>query len=207
MRGEVFFYLEMLGTAVFAISGALSAGRKHFDLSGVILVTCLVVVGGGTLRDLLLGLTPVFWVKQPLYLVVPALTGVLFFLLGQRWHPPYRLFLVADALGLGTFTVIGVEKALGLGLHPAIAVLMGTLTGVGGSVLRDLICGEVPLLLQREIYLTAALAGGVVLVWLTPAPPFGVAATVACIAVVAGIRLAAIKWDLHLPVVRRQGRQ
>jgi len=202
---NLIFYLNLLGTMVFALSGALSAGRRRFDLSGVVLVACVVGVGGGTLRDLLLGLTPVFWVREPLWLGVSAATGAALFVIGRRWQPPYRLFLSADALGLGTFTVIGVERALALGLHPAIAVLMGALTGVGGGFLRDVLCGEIPLILQREIYVTAALAGGAALVLLAPAAPVGPWPTLACLLVVVGLRLAAIHWNLNLPVFGGRG--
>lgn len=200
MLESLLFYLNLSGTVVFALSGAMSAARRRFDLSGVVLVACVVGVGGGTLRDLLLGLTPVFWVQEPLWLGIAAATGAVFFVVGRRWQPPYHLFLTADALGLGTFTVIGVDKALGLGLHPAIAVLMGALTGVGGGFLRDVLCGEIPLILRKEIYITAALAGGALLVLLSPAAPVGLGATLACLVLVVGLRLAAIHWNLNLPV-------
>ncbi|MCF8072566.1 MAG: trimeric intracellular cation channel family protein [Desulfarculaceae bacterium] len=202
MDPNLFFALEMFGTVVFAISGAMSAGRQKFDLSGVILVACVVGVGGGTIRDLVLGYDPVFWVSAPVYLGVAAATGAAFFFLGRWWEPPSRLFLWSDAVGLGVFMVGGAAKTLEMGFPAGMAVLMGVLTAVGGGFMRDVICGQVPLILRKEIYATAALAGALVLVALKKlglAPPLpslagGILALL--------LRLAAIRWDLHLPAFR-----
>jgi len=202
MDPTVFFALEMFGTVVFAISGAMSAGREKFDLSGVILVACVGGVGGGTIRDAVLGRGPVFWVSHPTYLVVAAAAGAAFFVAGRWWEPPYRLFLWADAVGLGVFMVAGADATLALGFPAGMAVLMGMLTAVGGGFMRDIICGQKPLILRREVYATAALAGAVVMVGLRelglepPAPGLLGAG------VVVGLRFAAIAWDLHLPTFR-----
>lgn len=202
MSHEIYYILKSIGTIVFAVSGALSAGRHRFDLAGVVVVACVVTVGGGTIRDLVLGTTPVFWVQQPHYLVLAVCSALVIFILGRWWEPPYRLFLLMDALGLGTFAAVGAQKTLAAGFHPGIAVLMGVITGVGGGFLRDVICGDTPLILQKEIYATAALAGSIVLVALQCAGVSGAVAVPSCLVVVIGLRLAAIHWDLKLPVFR-----
>ena len=201
MPPALLYALELIGTVVFAISGALTAGRRRFDIMGVTLVACVVGVGGGTLRDLLLGIDPVFWVREPLYLGLCVATGVAFFFLGSRWQFPYGVFLWADAAGLGVFTIIGTKLALAAGVHGGIAVAMGVCTGVGGGFMRDMICGEVPLILRKEtLYATPVLAGAVVLVILDRYFQAGPVATLACLGVVLGLRLAAIRWNLRLPV-------
>lgn len=205
MTPALLWIMDMLGTAMFALSGAMSAGRRHFDLTGVVLVACVVAVGGGTLRDLLLGATPVFWVVEFDYLAVAVASGLIYFWVGRWWQPPWRAFLIFDALGLGLFTMVGVDKTISLGLGDGVAVLMGVLTAVGGGFMRDVICGEVPLILRREVYATAALAGALVMVLMRDlgAPPH--LPGLSCAAVVVGFRLAAMFGDLHLPVFRGKG--
>lgn len=211
MDPDPLWLLNLVGTAFFALSGAMSAGRKHLDLVGVVLVACVVAVGGGTLRDLLLGATPVFWVKHFAYLTVAACSGLAYFWLGRWWRPPWRTFLVFDAVGLGLFTMVGVDITLklgwggaggGLSLSHGVAVLMGVLTAVGGGFLRDVICGEVPLVMRREIYALASLAGATVMVVMRdqglPSPLPGLS----CAGVVVALRLAGVFWNLHLPTFR-----
>lgn len=153
------YFFEMLGTGVFAFSGALMAGEKKMDLFGIAAVAAVTAVGGGTLRDLLLG-QRVFWVSDPNYITVSLLVALLAFVVMRLGKTRGEmLLLTADALGLGFFTVVGVEKSLAAGAPGFSVVLLGTLTAVGGSVTRDLLCGHVPLILLQEIYAVAALCG------------------------------------------------
>lgn len=155
----VLYWLDLLGTAVFAISGVLAAGRKSMDWLGVLVIAALPAIGGGTLRDLLLGRHPIFWIADTNYLIVIGLATFLT-LLYLRWRPlPSKLLLLADAAGLALFTLAGARVAETSGLSPAIIVLMGTMTGVAGGVLRDVLCAEIPLVLRHDIYATAAIAG------------------------------------------------
>ena len=160
------YSLDLLGTVVFAISGAWLACRKEMDLFGAMVLAFVTAVGGGTIRDLLLGSIPVFWIQDTVYVMIIIAATALAILvrkLNQKLEWPMQ---VLDALGLSVFVVIGVSKALSFGVEPLIAIMMGVLTGCGGGVIRDVLAGEVPMILRREIYASAAIAGGGVYVLL-----------------------------------------
>ena len=151
-------YLDYFGVFVFAISGALMAVRKNMDLFGMFVLALMPAVGGGTLRDLLLDL-PVFWIQDPVYIGLTAL-AVVFTYFGQRFGTRRaRVLAWADALGLSVFCVLGTAKALDAGASMIIAAMMGVMTAVAGGIIRDVVANEVPYILQREIYATAALVG------------------------------------------------
>jgi uncharacterized membrane protein YeiH len=199
------YVLDLLGVAVFAVSGALAAGRIGLDLFGVVVVAALPAIGGGTLRDLLLDRHPIFWIADPRYLVVICASALLTVLCARFVRLPGEALLVADALGLALFAMSGAEVAEAAGRSPIIVVLMGTMTGAAGGVLRDLVCGVVPLILRRDIYATAAIAGialylalqrlGVKRSW-----AFGMG-----MATVVGLRLLAVGWGWELPMFRLEG--
>jgi uncharacterized membrane protein YeiH len=155
----LFYVADLIGVAVFAVSGALAAGRKGLDLLGVIVIASVTAVGGGTLRDLLLNRHPIFWIADPRYLIVIVAAAVLTAFTSSAFPLPANALLVADALGLGLFTLSGALIAETAGLSPIIVVLMGTMTGAAGGVIRDLLTAEIPLILRRDIYATAAIAG------------------------------------------------
>jgi len=195
----VLYYLDLLGVAVFAVSGALAAGRKGMDLLGVLIIAALTAIGGGTLRDVLLDRHPVFWIADTTYLVVIAAAASAT-LLYVRWRPPPgNVLLFADAAGLALFTLIGAQIAESTGLSPLIVVLMGTMTGSAGGVLRDMLCAEIPLILRRDIYATAAIVGasGYLLAQsagLERAPAFGIG-----MALIIVLRVYAILRGWRLP--------
>jgi uncharacterized membrane protein YeiH len=193
------YLLDLLGVAVFAVSGALAAGRKNMDPFGVVVVAVITAVGGGTVRDLLLDRRPIFWIEDPTYLLVCVLASGATLAYARFFRPPGHSLLVADAFGLAIFTFIGATAAQEAGVPAPIVVLMGTVTGVAGGIMRDVLCIEVPLILRREIYATAAIAGAVVFVVLTnlDVPPPVVA--IPTVAAVFGLRLTAIRLDLHIP--------
>jgi uncharacterized membrane protein YeiH len=159
--------LDWLGVVVFAISGALVASRKRMDLVGFALLGTVTGIGGGTLRDLLLDSGPVFWVQRPAYLVVCAIVSVAVFFTAHLASSRYRLLLWFDALGLALFAVTGAERALLAGTGPVVAVAMGVITATFGGILRDVLGNESPVVLSREIYVTAALVGATVFVALS----------------------------------------
>lgn len=192
--------LDLLGVAVFAASGALLAGRKRLDLFGVVVIALVTAVGGGTLRDLLLGAAPVFWVRHPIYVLV-ALLAVVAVFVGARWFGRRRgSLLVADACGLALFSVLGAREALRADVSPTIAVVMGVMTGVAGGLMRDVLCGEIPLILRQEVYATAALAAAGVFVGLTALGIGGDAPLWLGIFAGLSLRLAAIHWGFSLPI-------
>lgn len=192
--------IEFAGVAVFAVSGALAAGRKSLDLLGVIVIATVTASGGGTIRDLLLDRT-VFWIARPEFLVVTFAAALLTIPYVRYSRPPEKFLQIADALGLALFSIAGARIALALDAGGLIAVVMGTITGAFGGVLRDVLCNEIPMILRKgQIYATAAIIGCGLLVALDH---LGVAANVADAAgstTVALLRLAAIAFDLSLPV-------
>lgn len=194
------YLLEILGVAVFATSGALAAGRKRLDLLGVNVISIVTAVGGGTLRDLLLGRHPVFWIADTTHIVVAVAAATLTLLYARVRVPPRNSLAVADALGLALFSVGGAQIAEQAGLPNLIAVIMGTMTGVAGGVVSDVLTAEIPLILRRsELYASAAIAGTTLYLVLQSA---GVAREVAALLgmlSVAALRLAAVLWGLHLP--------
>ncbi|MCE9677938.1 trimeric intracellular cation channel family protein [Shewanella sp. AS1] len=197
---EWIYFFDLCGTAVFALSGALAAGRHRMDPFGVIVLASVTAIGGGSIRDALLGATPVFWIRDANYLLVILLTVFLTLIFIRKpWRINPYVLPVADALGLALFTVIGAEKALNLGFSGMIAVVMGLITGVGGGMIRDMLCRQVPMILRTEIYATASIFGGIS--YTLAYHFFGAGKLALAIAMVSAliIRLAAIKWHLRLP--------
>lgn len=199
----LFYYLDLAGVAVFAASGVLAARDRDLDLIGIVVVAAITAIGGGTLRDLLLDRHPIFWITDPWYLVVITAAALLTVAYVRVRPPPGATLLVADALGLGLFALSGAQLAEAAQVPALIVVLLGTMTGVTGGVLRDVITARVPLILQQEIYATAAIVGvaaylALQAVGAPKAIAFGVG-----MAVVVALRLVAIRWGLHLPVVRK----
>jgi uncharacterized membrane protein YeiH len=198
------YALSLLGVAVFAASGALAAGRKRFDWIGVGVIAVVTAIGGGTLRDLLLVRHPIFWIADPTYLWVVLGSAVATLLYARRRPPPASALLVADALGLALFTISGAQVAEQQGLPGVIVVTMGAITGAAGGVLRDVLCNEVPLLFgpMDTLYATAAIAGASAYLGLQAAGVERAPAALLGMGVVAGLRLAAIAWELRLPGAR-----
>jgi len=157
-------WVDPLAIAVFAASGALVASRKRLDPVGFILIAVVTGFGGGTVRDLLLGRTPVFWLNAPDLLAICAVVGIAAFFFAHRLESRFLALLWADAVGLALYAVVGAETALGTGSGPWAAVLLGTITATFGGILRDILCNELPLILRKEIYATAAAAGAALFV-------------------------------------------
>lgn len=194
--------LDLCAVAVCAITATLEAHRRELDLFGVATISVIAGIGGGTVRDILLGRLPVYWISDPVYVLVGIAASVLTFYLGRRIAIPRNFFLLPDALGLALFTVIGTTVALNLHVHWFIAALMGVITGVFGGVIRDILCNEVPLIFRTDIYATASLLGALLLIALDKLGlAHGPAILCAMLATVA-LRLAAIRWHIHLPRLR-----
>jgi uncharacterized membrane protein YeiH len=196
------YILDLLGVAVFAASGALAAGRKRMDVFGVIVIGAVTAVGGGTLRDLLLDRHPVFWMADPTYIVVIVVAALLTLAYVRYRRPPGNALAIADAFGLALFTIGGAQVAERAGVPALIVVLMATMTGVAGGVLRDVLSAEIPMILRRgDIYATASIAGATAYLLVKAVGLVAPLAAVIGIAVVMLLRFAAILWGLQLPVV------
>jgi len=191
--------VDLCGVAVFAVTGALVAGRKRMDIFGVIVLAIVTALGGGTTRDIILGAYPVFWITSPNYVLIALAAAIFTIIIVRFFKIPQNILLIADAIGLAIFTVTGTEKALAMDINPGIAIAMGLITGVVGGLIRDILCGDIPIILRKEIYATASLAGAVIY-WLIISmfQPTNIAIIVA-ILVIFGLRLAAIRWKLALP--------
>ena len=196
------YYCDLAGVAVFSASGVLAARGRDRDVFGVLVVATITAVGGGTLRDVLLDRHPIFWVTDPSYAIVIIVAAVATLAYLRVRPTPGVTFLVADALGLALFALSGARLAEAADCPSLVVVLMGTMTGVAGGALRDVITARVPLILQREIYATAAVLGiALYLVLVALDVPRSWAVGAGMITVVA-LRLLAIRWNVHLPVFR-----
>jgi uncharacterized membrane protein YeiH len=195
--------LDWLGIIAFTVTGALVASRKQMDVVGFIVLGTVTGIGGGTLRDLLLGL-PVFWVREPAYLIACALVSVLVFFAAHIPQSRYRYLLWLDAVGLALFAVTGAETAAQAGAGATVAVAMGVITATFGGIVRDLLGGESPVILSREIYASAALAGAVTLVVLTAAGAPREWAVGSGFAISLFIRAAALRYGWSLPRYRQR---
>lgn len=195
--------LDIAGVVVFAVSGALAAMRKELDLIGVLVIAIVTAVGGGTLRDLLID-RQVFWVGDPTYLAATIAAAIATIVYVRFRDPPDRALSIADALGLGFFTISGARIAEQANMPALIVVVMATITGIFGGIVRDVLSAEVPLVFRKNtLYASAAIVGASVYV-LIPREWSGVAAAAASALIIA-IRLAAIYWRITLPVYRLRG--
>lgn len=195
------FYLviDILGTVAFAISGVLVAMEKKLDLFGVLIIAFVTAVGGGTLRDLLIGNTPVGWMTTPSYILTISLTVIaaIFFVKQLRYFRK-SLFLF-DTIGIGLYTMVGIEKGLNAGLSPVICIILGTITASFGGVIRDILCNEIPVIFRKEVYATICILGGVIYFILIQFPFDSTYAYIAAILSIIVMRLLAVKFKISLP--------
>ncbi|WP_116106219.1 trimeric intracellular cation channel family protein [Lewinella sp. IMCC34191] len=196
--------IDYLGTLVFAISGALAGLRSRFDVFGVFIMALVTAIGGGTLRDLLLGSTPVNWLLHPTYVYIVIGAVALTYLFRTQVVALRRSRFLFDTIGIALYTVAGLQKALDYDLSPLIAVMLGVVSATFGGVIRDVLSGEPPLIFRREIYASACLAGGVVFLLLSTVVGETVSTMTASL-VVFLIRFFAVrnKWSLTIPVRKR----
>ena len=199
MFSSVISFLDFFGVAVFAISGALTAGHKKLDIFGVMVVALITCLGGGTLRDVILNSHPIIWVENTNYLLVGILSAFSTFLVVRLYKMPMRLLEVCDAIGLAFFTIAGMQKAQLLEYSPEISLLMGVMTGVAGGILRDTLCNEIPLIFHKEIYALAAISGGALFLLLQY---FGIGSEISMIIgmlTILSLRLTGIFMGLSMP--------
>ncbi|MDD5364265.1 MAG: trimeric intracellular cation channel family protein [Gallionellaceae bacterium] len=202
---SLIYVLDLCAVSICAITATLEARRSELDLFGVTVIAIIAGIGGGTVRDILLGRLPVYWIHDATYVAVGMTAGVLTFFLARRLRLPKNFFLIPDALGMALFTVIGTSIALNLGTPWLITALMGVVTAVFGGVIRDILCNEVPLIFRTDIYATASLAGALLLIGLDASGLGHNAAVWLAMLGTVAIRLAAIRWHIHLPRLRDEG--
>ena len=198
---SVYFVLEMLGTLAFAISGIRLASAKRFDWFGAYVVGFTTAIGGGTLRDLMLSQTP-FWMLDSVYLLVTAIALGIVILFGRYLIRLNNTFFIFDAIGLGLFTVVGIEKTLAADFPFWVAVIMGTMTGAAGGVLRDILINEEPLIFRKEIYALACVFGGVVFWICREAGMSGASLQIVTAVAVIAARVVSVRFGLKLPTLK-----
>lgn len=197
----LFYLLDIIGTMAFATSGALTAMSKKLDLFGVLIVAVVTAVGGGTLRDVMIGSTPVFWMGDLNYVYAITIAFVLAVVFRGRFDKYRTSLLLFDTIGFGVFTLIGLAKGLAIGLHPVICVALGMITACFGGVIRDILCNDIPVIFQREIYATICLLGGAVFFALRYFNlPTDVLYLVTSLVMIA-VRLLAIRYKWSLPAI------
>lgn len=192
---DIVYILDIIGVFAFATSGVLTAIDNKFDLVGSAVIGFITALGGGTLRDIMIGKTPVGWMHDVNYLWVILLALILSYLFRKKIVKLRRSLFVFDTVGIGVFTIIGLRVTLAVGLDPVIALIMGMVSAVFGGVLRDVLTNEIPLIFRREIYATACLAGGLVYLLLSKTIDSPLLAMSISMAVVFIIRYLAIRYN------------
>jgi uncharacterized membrane protein YeiH len=198
-----YFTIDILGTIAFAISGVLVAMDKKLDLFGVFIIAFVTAVGGGTLRDLLIGYTPVVWMRDLVYVWTILGAVVLAILFRNKLKYLRTSLFLFDTIGIGLYTMVGIEKGLSAGLLPVICIALGILTASFGGVIRDILCNEIPVIFRKEIYATACMIGGAGYFLLRQLPMSDEYAYVFSILIVIGVRLLAVKFRIALPGIYR----
>lgn len=196
----MFEYLDSIGTLVFAISGALTAIYKKLDLFGVYCIAFVTALGGGTIRDVMIGRTPVGWMLDMNYIYIITI-GFLLSIIFNRSLDRLRISMfLFDSIGLGVFTLIGLEKGIEYGLNPLICIILGTLTATFGGVIRDILCNEIPVLFRKEIYATLCIAGGILFFGLKELQFHKDFISLSVALFIITFRLIAFKFNWSLPV-------
>ncbi len=198
---SLYFIIEMLGTLAFAISGIRLASAKRFDWFGAYVVGFTTAIGGGTMRDLMLSQTP-FWMLDSVYLIVTAIALGIVIIFGRYLIRLNNTFFIFDAIGLGLFAVVGIEKTLAAGFPFWVAVIMGTMTGAAGGVLRDILINEEPLIFRKEIYALACVFGGVIFWICREAGMAGAALQIVTAVAVIAARIVSVRFGLKLPTLK-----
>lgn len=199
MELSFFTVLDILGTVAFAISGALAAMNRKLDLFGIFIIAFVTSIGGGTLRDALIGNTPVMWMENPIYIYfIGVVTIIAIIIRNKIYYLKTSLFLF-DTIGLGVFTITGVETGLQNNLDPIICIALGAMTGTFGGVIRDILCNEIPVIFRKEIYATASITGALVFIIMNNLEVNTDVIYVVTSLIIISIRLLVVKYKISLP--------
>jgi Predicted membrane protein len=196
--------IDILGTVAFAISGVLVAMEKRLDLFGVLIIAFVTSIGGGTLRDLLIGDTPVAWMRDLTYVTTIFITVVFAIIFVNQLKYLRKSLFLFDTIGIGLYTMLGVEKGLEAELLPIMCIFLGTMTACFGGVIRDILCNEIPVIFRKEIYATACIVGGASYFFFVSLSLKESYAYIAAIVVVISLRLLAVRFGISLPNIYKQ---
>ncbi len=198
-----YFAIDILGTIAFAISGVLVAMEKKLDIFGVIIIAFVTAIGGGTLRDMLIGNTPVVWMRELTYVIVILCAVLLALLFSKQLRRLRKTLFLFDTIGIGLFTMVGVEKGLNAELLPVMCIALGTITACFGGVIRDILCNEIPVIFRKEVYATACILGALFYFVLRKLPFTEEYAYSAAILIIIAIRILVVKFKIALPNIYR----
>jgi len=197
----MFYIIDILGTIAFAISGVLIAINKKMDVFGILIIGFVTAIGGGTLRDLLIGNTPVVWMRDITYTYVILGSAIFAIIFQSKINYLRTSLFLFDTIGIGLYTLVGIEKGLSAELHPFICIALGTMTASFGGVIRDILCNEIPVIFRKEIYATACILGGITYFVLREfSIPYNDVFIIAGIVVIS-VRLLAVKFKIALPTI------
>ncbi|MCL6294327.1 trimeric intracellular cation channel family protein [Jejuia spongiicola] len=197
----MFYTIDILGTIAFAISGVLIAINKKMDLFGILIIAFVTAVGGGTLRDLLIGETPVSWMKDMTFTYTIIASAIFAIIFRSKINYLRTSLFLFDTIGIGLYTVVGIDKGINAGLHPIICIALGTMTASFGGVIRDILCNEIPVIFRKEIYATACILGGITYFLLSELPIENNWVFIIAGIVVILTRLLAVKFKIALPTI------
>lgn len=200
----MFHLLDILGTMAFALSGALTAMNKKMDPFGVFIIAFVTAVGGGTVRDVLIGRTPVGWMQNLDYVYMITIGYFLALVFRKSLDKLRTSLFLFDTVGLGVFTLIGLEKGIAIHLHPIICIALGTMTACFGGVIRDILCNDIPVIFRKEIYATICIIGGIVFFLLRKWNVQEDVLYLTTSVVIIVIRLMAVKFEWYLPTLEHR---
>jgi len=199
----MFYIIDILGTVAFAISGVLVALNKRMDPFGILIIAFVTAVGGGTLRDILIGETPVSWMKDMTFIYVIILSTAFAVIFRSKIDYLRKSLFLFDSIGIGLYTVVGIEKGISAGLHPIICIFLGTISACFGGVIRDILCNEIPVIFRKEVYATACILGGVTYFLVSYLPIDSDFIFIVAGSVVIAVRLIAVRFKISLPSLYR----
>jgi uncharacterized membrane protein YeiH len=195
--------IEIFGTVAFSLAGAFAAMEKRLDLFGIFIIAFVTAMGGGTLRDVLIGELPVKWMldlSSGFIVIISTVAALLFTRVLQNYH---KILLLFDSIGLGFFTIVGIQTGISLELHPLVCIALGTITACFGGVIRDILLNNIPLIFEKEIYATTCIFGGALFFLLQKVDLPQMPIEVICLISVVLFRLLAVKYDWQLPLLWR----
>jgi uncharacterized membrane protein YeiH len=207
MKSEVFTLIDILGTAAFSVSGVFAAMEKKLDVFGIFIIAFITAIGGGTIRDVIIGDFPVAWMRSGNYSIVIFLSASIAILFYKRIKDYGRILLLFDSIGIGFFTVLGIHKGIDFGFSPGLCVALGTITACFGGLIRDITLNQIPHIFHKEIYATACIIGGILyFAFLKINLPVAVLDAI-CISMIVLVRLIAVKYNWSLPVIYRSDKK
>ncbi|HUM66249.1 MAG TPA: trimeric intracellular cation channel family protein [Chitinophagaceae bacterium] len=203
MDYEVFSLIDILGTAAFSISGVFAAMDKKLDIFGIFIIAFMTAIGGGTIRDIMIGDTPVTWMRTSNYSIVIFLSAAIAIMFYKLIHNYGKILQLFDSIGIGFFTILGIQKGIAFDYSIGLSIALGTITACFGGMLRDIALNQIPHIFHKEIYATACILGGILFFLLKRTSLADPVIDAICIAVVVLIRLIAVRYNLRLPGVYR----